>query len=287
MKCFTVSLAQEYPFLGEQGRNPVLTCYLPYNLKEMNLENQLRPAVVLCPGGGYRYVSERESEPIALLLLNSGCNVFVLNYSVAPHTYPCQLIEAAAAFDYISRRACEFNTDISRTGIMGFSAGGHLAAHYSNKYDLPEIRSCFPQSVRPAFTVLGYPVISADPRISHQGSFEKLLGHPLGKDEIDGLSVDKMVTKDTPPAFIWTTATDRLVPAVNSLRYAEALGEQGVSYCLHVYPFGSHGLSRADGLTNRDGKDAADSGAALAHAWIYEFCAWLEEVLKRFGGTEG
>lgn len=286
MKCFTVNLAEEYSFLGEDNRNPVLSCYLPYNSKEMHLENKLRPSIVLCPGGGYKCISEREGEPIALVLLNAGCNVFTLNYSVAPHTYPCQLIETAAAFDYISHRASEFNIDISRTGIMGFSAGGHLSAHYSNKYDLPEIRVHFPQSIRPAFTVLGYPVISADPKVFHANSFENLAGRRLKADEIDAFSADKMVTKNTPPTFIWTTATDQAVPAINSLCYATALAEQGVCYCLHVYPFGKHGLSRADSLTNRPGKDVIDDGCALVHAWISEFSAWLEVILKRLGTTE-
>ena len=101
MKIFEINLQEKYEILGDEGRNPTLTCYLPYNLVEMGRADEMRPTMVVCPGGGYAHCSEREAEPIALKFLNWGFNVFVINYSCAPNRYPVQLREVAAVFEEI------------------------------------------------------------------------------------------------------------------------------------------------------------------------------------------
>lgn len=277
MRCFEISLKEKYEFLGEDGRAPRLTCYLPYCLKEMGRENEKRPTMVVCPGGGYGMCSEREAEPIALKFLNLGFNVFVLYYSVAPNRYPVQLREVAAVFEEIYKNADEWNCDTNKIGIIGFSAGGHLAANYCNAYNCGVVREVFPDSKKPNFSVLCYPVISTDESFAHKGSFVNLLGaYPEG-DDVDKFSCDKLVTFDTPPTFIWHTAEDQAVPVKNSLCYAAALADNNVPFSLHIYPYGEHGLSTCDILTNNAEKLTPQK--LLAQTWIEDLRKWMETII--------
>jgi len=277
MQNVVIHLKERFPLLGEEGRDPVLTTYLPYNLAEMNRQNQKRPAVLLCPGGGYRIVSQREAEPVALHLLPEGFNVFVLTYSVMPHTFPAQLREAAAAMELIYENADVWNVDTNRIAIMGFSAGGHLAAHYSNSYDCPEVREVFPESKGVQASILCYPVINASEEYCHKGSFQKLTGHlyPLSEEELQKFSCDKLVTEKTPPAFLWHTAADGSVPVANSLLYAQALARHKIPFGLHIYPAGKHGLATVDDQTN--GELATE--VQTAGAWLPALKQWLKDML--------
>ena len=175
MRCFTVSLKENFAFLN--GSEAVLEAYLPYNMTEMCREHQRRPCVLICPGGGYAMCSQREAEPVALQYLKEGYNTFVLWYTVAPKHFPHALREVAASVELIHRNAEAWNCDESFVAILGFSAGGHLAALYSNAYDWPEVREVLPESKPVQASVLCYPVISADPAVAHMGSFECLIGH--------------------------------------------------------------------------------------------------------------
>lgn len=129
MKHEILHLKDYYPQLGANGCDAALTTYLPGNLSEINREHEKTPLPTDCPGGGYEFCSQREQEPIAFYFLPDGINVFVLNYSVAPHRYPTQLREVAAAMELIYQNAEAWHCDTARIAIMGFSAGGHLAAH--------------------------------------------------------------------------------------------------------------------------------------------------------------
>lgn len=277
MRILEIDLKEKYEFLGEDGRAPRLTGYLPYCLKEMGRADEKRPCILVVPGGGYGMCSEREAEPIALKFLNWGFNVFVLRYSCAPHRYPTQLREVAAAFEEIYEHANDWNCDTTKIGIIGFSAGGHLAAHYSNGYNCGAVREVFPDSKKPNFSVLCYPVISADETFAHKGSFVNLLGaYPVG-DDVSKYSCDKMVTFDTPPTFIWHTAEDQAVPVKNSLVYATALADNKVPFSLHIYPYGVHGLSTVDHLTNDD--DHLDSKTLVANTWIDDLKRWMDKTI--------
>ncbi len=247
MNYMVLHLKESFPFLGEQ--DPFVEAYLPSNLTEMGLGDQRHPCIVICPGGAYAYCSQREAEPIALQFLAEGYNVFVLNYSTAPSRFPNQLREVAAVMELIYRNASSWHCDTNHVAIMGFSAGGHLAAHYSNCYDIAEVRDVFPESKGVQATLLCYPVITTDPDKGHMGSFENLTGK-MSLEEQQKFSCEKLVTPRTPPTFLWHTAQDQAVPVANSLMYAEALSNCGVPFELHIFPFGMHGLSDATEQTN-------------------------------------
>lgn len=277
MKYEILHLKEKYPILGEDGRDPVLALYLPfYGMAEVKASQQKRPSVLLCPGGGYARCSQREDEPIALHFLPEGYNVFILTYSTAPHRYPSQLLEVAAAMEMIYENAEDWGCDTGKIAIMGFSAGGHLAAHYSTCFDCPEVRAVFPESKAVNASVLCYPVITADPAFSHKGSFKNLTGKAeLTGEETVKFSCDRQVTAQTPPAFIWHTASDATVPVMNSLLYAGALTANKIPVELHIYPAGNHGLATADTLTN------APLAPEAAHArdWLEAMKRWLKLFL--------
>lgn len=279
MRYEIIHLQALYPCLGENGRDPTLVCYLPDNLVEMGRETQKHPCLLICPGGAYRMCSQREAEPVAFHFLPEGYNVFVLNYSVSPHRFPAQLLEVAAAFDWIQRNEDRLHCDLKRTAIMGFSAGGHLAAQYVNACRCPEVAAVFPNAHRAAASLLCYPVITTNPAWSHKKSFEYLLGaYPQGKEALR-FSCEKLVSADTPPAFLWHTAADENVPVENSLLYAMALSRFDVPYELHIYPHGVHGLATADAVTN----NALPPETARDHQWLENARRWLK---MRFAGVE-
>ena len=270
-----IHLNEIYPRLGEGGKDPTLTLYLPYNMTEMNRQDQKRPCMLIIPGGGYAMCSQREEEPVALHFLPLGYNVFVLHYSVAPNRFPTQIREVAAAMEMIHTNADAWNCDVDRVAILGFSAGGHLAANYTVGYDWPEVRELFPECKAVNASVLCYPVISADPAVAHQGSFENLLGHyPLTEEEAARFSCHLQVTEHTPPAFLWHTSEDASVPVANSLLYAQALAAHGTPFALHVYPAGRHGLATVDEQTNEELPPAVRDGSD----WLNAVGKWLKIV---------
>lgn len=266
-----IRLKYYYSFLGEGGKDPTLDIYLPYNMAEMNRTKDKRPCLLICPGGGYGFCSERESEPIALHFLPEGFNVFVLKYSVSPHRFPSQLREVAAVLELIHRFSDLWNCDTKKIAIMGFSAGGHLAAHYSTMYDCKEVRDVFPESKKVDASILCYPVITADEKHRHEGSFINLTGHKPNEVEKNYLSCNRQVTKNTPPAFLWHTAEDTCVPVMNSLLYAESLSENGIPFELHIYPYGGHGLSTCDKQTNHK----VNKFTQYDKAWLESAKKWL------------
>lgn len=273
MKCEKLFLKDYYSFLGDNGKNPTLDLYLPFNMDEMNRQNRKRPCMVICPGGGYGMCSQREAEALAVHFLTEGFNTFVLTYSVAPHTFPSQMLEVAAVMELIYKNADEWNCDTDKILIMGSSAGGHLAAHYSTMFDCKEVREYFPDSKAVAGTVLNYPVITANQNYWHGGSFQNLLGKAdLTYDDTRYFSCELNVKETTPPAFIWHTAEDNCVPVMNSLLYAQALSKNKVPFELHIYPFGGHGLSTADIHT----VDAENDVTRHVSGWLFELKKWLK-----------
>lgn len=267
-----IYLKDYYPFLADDDCNPYADLYLPYNMAEMNRQNDHRPTVVVCPGGGYAMCSEREAEPIALQYLSMGFNAIVIYYSVAPKRYPHQLNEVAAVFELIHKNADKWNCDTEKIAITGFSAGGHLAAHYSNLWNDNMFKEHFEGLYKPYCSILCYPVISTiNP---HQGSFVNLLGHfPENDEEICRFSCEKLVGKQTPKAFIWHTAADNAVPVYNSLCYAEALATNDIPFELHIYPYGYHGLSTSDKLTCDNPKD---TDIKYVNKWLKELKRWID-----------
>ncbi len=270
-----IQLKEHFAFLGEGGKNPTLDIYLPYNMVEMRRQNMKRPCMLICPGGGYGMCSERESEVVGVHFLPEGYNVFVLTYSVAPNRFPAQIREVAAAMELIYQNAENWHCDTEKIAIMGFSAGGHLAAHYSTMFDCKEVREAFPESKAVNASVLCYPVINANERTAHMGSFLNLLGHqPETQAEEDYFSCDRQVKATTPPAFLWHTAEDKTVPVKNSILYANALAENGVPFELHIFPFGGHGLSTCDKHTIDDMTPIYEYNSA----WLADLKKWLKLI---------
>lgn len=265
-------LKDSFPVLGQDGRDATVEVYLQRNMKEMGRQDRKRPVMIVCPGGGYAMCSQREAEPIAMEFLPDGFNVFVLQYSVSPHRFPVQLQEIAALMELIYSNTEKWNCDTDKIAIIGFSAGGHLAAHYSNAYDCPEVRAMFPMSKPVNATILGYPVISADPEIGHMGSFTNLTGkEKRTEEEIARFSCDKLVSEKTPPAFLYHMAEDSLVPAMNSVVYAQALLARKIPCELHIYPHGYHGTATCNAQTG----DILSDAALHSACWLQAARNWL------------
>ncbi|MFC5412898.1 alpha/beta hydrolase [Larkinella bovis] len=220
---------------------PTLSLFLPPK------EKATGAAVIICPGGGYGVlVMKREGYDVAQAFNQMGVAAFVLKYRlpnektmVDPSIGPLQ--DAQQAIQTVRKRAAEWGVDPKRIGIMGFSAGGHLAATAGTHFKKPVIDNADPASVRPDFMILIYPVISFRDEIGHTGSRKNLLGPSPKPEQIALYSNELQVDKTTPPAFLTHAGDDTVVPVKNSLIFYEALRQNGVPADLHLYTKGEHG----------------------------------------------
>ena len=248
MKAYTVELTKEYSFL--QGGK--LQCILGDCPWDTDASTWTRPAVIVVPGGGYGMTSKREGEPIAQAFLAKGFQTFILWYSVAPDAaYPEQLFQLSAAVDYVKKNAKEMHVNPNEIFVVGFSAGGHLTGNLAVEHQDISAKAGVALDCKPTAVGLAYPVISNVH--GHFGSYNNLLmGYTdeAKAELLKTLNLDEAVSKDTPPAFIWTTAADSVVPCDNALRYAWALARLGIEYELHVYPRGEHGASTGSAEIN-------------------------------------
>lgn len=232
--------------------NPLakLTVYLPDSSKEMSY-NDIRPGVLVIPGGGYSMCSDREAEPVALAFLSKGCAAFVLRYTVGKeYDFSMPMADVNEAMKIICDNAAEWGVDNDKISAIGFSAGGHLCAALSTTGD-----------IRPAASILVYPCILE--------SISRILAFP-----VPGL--DTQVDEKTPPAFIVAACEDNVVPIENSLAYASALDKAKIPFEVHIYEKGYHGFSLAD--NNVYGKAEADYCAHIK-GWFDLCITWLS---KRF-----
>ncbi len=202
-------------------------------------------AIIVCPGGGYSHLADHEGRPVAEWLNALGITAFVLKYRLGPrYHHPAPLQDAARAIRTVRARATEWNVDPKRIGILGFSAGGHVASTIGTHFDSGKPDASDPierVSSRPDLMILIYPVITMR-EFAHAGSKRMLLGETPPADLVALLSNEEQVTKETPPAFLVHTANDPAVPVENSLRFAEALKKAGVPFELNVYERGPHGF---------------------------------------------
>jgi len=226
-------------------------------------------AMVICPGGGYGGLAGHEGADYALFLNRLGVACFVLKYRLGSQGYrhPVMLQDAARAVRMVRHHASEHGVDPGRIGIMGSSAGGHLASTLLTHFDGGNPVAADPverESSRPDLGILCYPVISMGP-IGHAGSRRNLLGTNPPPALVELLSNELQVTSNTPPAFIWHTADDPVVPVENALEFGAALRRHRVPFDLHVYESGPHGI----------GIGAKPPDFSGAHPWTQDLIHWL------------
>ena len=241
--------------------------------------DEKRPVILMCPGGGYEMTSDREAEPMAMQFLAMGYHVAILRYSVCPVRYPAALLQVAESVLYLKEHADEYHIDPEKIVVQGCSAGGHLAANYGIAWNSPFLTKLMgmendPERLCVAGLLLCYPVITSGEK-AHEESFRNLLGEQY-EEKKEELSLENQVTPDTPPTFLWHTATDETVPVENSLYFFQACLQQGVSAELHIYPVGGHGLSLANEETCRANGIGVQKEC---QSWIGLAQTWLEEIL--------
>ena len=220
---------------------PTLSLYLPPEGKANGA------AIVICPGGGYGGLAEHEGHPIAQWANSLGVTALVLKYRLgsAGYRHPIMMNDVARAIRIVRARAAEWKVDPNRVGILGFSAGGHLASTAATHFDKGNANASDPTdrvSSRPDIAILVYPVITMEDTYTHKGSRQNLLGDNPPKELIELLSNDKQVTAKTPPSFLAHTADDDAVPVENSLLFTMACHKAGVPVELHVFAHGAHGM---------------------------------------------
>jgi acetyl esterase/lipase len=236
-------------------------------------------AVVVCPGGGYGFLADdHEGKQVADYFNSLGVTAFVLKYRIVAKDrpgplHPAPLEDAQRALRLVRHRAKDFNIDPKKVGIMGFSAGGHLASSATVHFNLGGLKNgddVEKQSCRPDFSILAYPVISMEDGTTHGGSKKNLLGDKPDAKLVELMSNEKQVTKDTPPVFLFHTSADTAVPPENAIKFYAACKKAGVPVELHIYEKGRHGV----GL----GRDEKWTGGEKSVAtWPDRLTDWLKQ----------
>lgn len=252
--------------LGKDAKDiPTLTPYFAPPAKATGA------AIIICPGGAYASLSPHEGVHYALWLNEQGITGFVLKYRLgtAGYKHPAMMQDVLRAIRYVGANAQKWGLDPNRIGVMGSSAGGHLAATALTHFDAGDPGAADPidrVSSRPHLGILCYPVITMGPN-THSGSKRNLLGDNPDSGLVEFLSNEKQVSKDTPPTFIFHTFEDAAVKVENSLEFAAALRRNGVQFALHIYPKGGHGIGLGGAQWDPDNR----------HPWTTECAIWLKE----------
>ncbi|HEY3761900.1 MAG TPA: alpha/beta hydrolase [Verrucomicrobiae bacterium] len=244
---------------------PTLTPYL------VDGTNATGAAMVICPGGGYQHLAPHEGNDYALWLNQHGVTCFVLKYRLGSsgYHYPAEFQDDSRALRWVRAHAADYKIDPHHIGIMGSSAGGHMASMLVTHFDAGDPKSSDPieqQSSRPDLGILCYPVITMEDPFAHKGSREFLLGKNPSFKDVRFLSSELQVKTNTPPCFMWTTFEDKTVPMENTMMFADALRKHNVPFSLHIYVKGHHGLGLGD-------------KPPFAHTlpWANECLLWLQQ----------
>lgn len=247
----------------------ILTVYC--REKTGDLLEKLRPAMLVLPGGGYAYCSDREQEPVALRYLHAGFSAFVLRYTVNT-AYPVPLIEAAMAMCFIRENAQKYSVDPAHVAAIGFSAGAHLAGMLATMYGEAPVKEALAERlVRPDAVLLTYPVISGG-KYGEEGTMSRISGGDPALRET--LSLEKRVTSSCPPAFLWHTVEDDCAPVENSLLFAAACKKAGVPFEMHLFEKGRHGTS----VANIEVEESEEQVQKISHlaVWFDLSLVWLD-----------
>lgn len=230
-----------------------------------------RPFVLIIPGGGYGHFGRHEQENVALKMNSLGFSAGILHYSLKneqkPMKFPQPILDAGEAVAFIRRNAEKWNLDSDKIILLGFSAGGHLAASlgaFWNSNLISAFSNLSPEEIKPNFLVLSYPVITSDENFCHEGSINallenitedeksKLLELTNSKNLRDAVSIEKHITSDFPPCFVWHTLADEAVPVENTIFLANALRKAKIDFEYHLFSRGKHGLSLSSSQTSND-----------------------------------
>lgn len=255
----------------------IISAYIPENSEEINI-NKKRETIIICPGGGYEFTSDREAEPIALKFVAQGFNAVVTRYSIAPVRYPTALLELAETVRYVREKEKEWNVDTEKVIVCGFSAGGHLAGSLGvlwNNEIIEKYLDIKNEEVKPNAMILCYPVISSG-EFAHKGSFDSLLGQKEAEISRENLSLEKLVSIETPKTFLWHTFDDGTVPVQNSLLFSNALASNKVQFELHIYPSGVHGLGLCEEITAMNGRSEHINSHIAS--WFNLACQWIKTL---------
>ena len=255
----------------------IISAYIPENSEEINI-NKKRETIIICPGGGYEFTSDIEAEPIALKFVAQGFNAVVIRYSIAPVRYPTALLELAETVRYVREKEKEWNVDTEKVIVCGFSAGGHLAGSLGvlwNNEIIEKYLDIKNEEVKPNAMILCYPVISSG-EFAHKGSFDSLLGEKEAEISRENLSLEKLVSIETPKTFLWHTFDDGTVPVQNSLLFSNALASNKVQFELHIYPSGVHGLGLCEEITAMNGRSEHINSHIAS--WFNLACQWIKTL---------
>lgn len=267
---------KEIPVKTEGSADYAKLCvYIQEKSPEIPYSNK-RKIVLICPGGGYHLTTDREAEAIAVRIMSMGYHAAVLRYSVSPVRYPVALLEVAQSVSILRAHAEEWNIQPDKLVVMGFSAGGHVAASYGvfwNEDFVAEKTGVDKETLRPNAMLLCYPVISSKEDIMHEGSFRHLLGENFDNPRMRAkMSLEDQVSADTPKCFIWHTYTDDNVPVENSFVFVRSLLEQKIPVEFHLYERGGHGLGLANEQTDNQAgqccQEECQSWISLAETWL-------------------
>lgn len=233
----------------------------------------MRPAILVIPGGGYAWVSEREAEPVAIAFYNAGYNAAVLRYSVKEDARDMQpMVEALEAMKILRENAKEWHIAANKIAACGFSAGAHLAAACGTMWNEPELMEKLNYTgdvYKPNAMILGYPVISSG-EFAHRDSFYELSGSKEENADAEFFSIDKRVNSETPQTFIWHTEEDASVSVENTLLMIAALRKNKVPFECHIFNKGQHGLSMCNNEVNTPDAHAAH--------WFPLCLEWLNSI---------
>ncbi len=266
-----------FEFVPEGTQDCIVTAWLHTNhdFEEMKDYSYDRPAIIICPGGGYCMLSERETEPAAKPFFVAGYHTFILRYAVGADEAKGfkPLIQLASTVAHIRKYAKEWHVQSNKIAVSGFSAGGHLACSLGTLYNEEKFLNVFGRdvNVRPDAMVLVYPVIVAN-EFAHEDSIRKVSGAEPGTDDYKWFSLNTHVDSETPPTFLYHTSEDEVVPAQNSIQMANALAGANVPFELHILPEGHHGMS----VCNRE----INSYHPYNARWVNWAIAWLNRTFE-------
>ena len=252
----------------EPGDIPAITIYPPPE------GTKTGASVVICPGGGYAHLAPHEAKPVADWLNSLGATGIVLRYRLAPaYKHPAMLVDVSRALRTVRARSDEWNLDPARVGVLGFSAGGHLASTVSTHFDTGDPNAPDPidyHSSRPDVSILIYPVIDLETKAAHSGSRKNLFGADATPDLIRQFSNHLHVTPETPPTYLVHSFDDEAVPVENSLLYALALKEANVPFAMQVFEHGGHGYGMGGGQSGigPDEEPILNSWPAQCGLWL-------------------